>query len=521
MGPQGNARFGTMARTGSIFRVAACLVALVAAGSGVARSCPGESLEGGPMAQSGIVGTAGEEAPWGDPAALGRRLFRAADGFIRHQGGSVQIWAADRDWFLEEWGRDTFIALPGLLLATGRVPEAMANIRGFARYEHRGLIPNRVGDVSRWTPRNPDGAEYNTSDAPLWFIQAVRRTARAGGTEDFAAEMAPVVRRIMEGYRTGTGYRRYDRFNRIHMDSDGLVVTPAQSTWMDADPDGLDRPVTPRNGKAVEINALWYADLRFLADLERRLGRTRDAAAWESLADRVRDSFNRRFWFQPPAGCGALRDVVDGDPRGDDIRPNMLLAVSLGEDLLSPERQRAVVLTATRELLTPYGMRTLSPRSPRYRPRYDTSQPPILKDQAYHQGTAWPWLLGPYADALVRVRRAQGWPEPRIQAELRALLRPVLKDMAAHPDGTIPEVYDGGHPSEALRDFSLEDPAGLAGALAGPSDQNRGGTRSQAWSVGEVLRVAVQYGLIPPRTGDPGAPPEVEGPGGLNSRPGK
>jgi len=504
MGLQGNARFGSPARPVGSWLVALGLVGMVAAGSGVARSCPGAPPEGGHPVQSGTLRTVGQEGPWRDPAALARRLFQAADGFIRHQGGSVQIWAADRDWFLEEWGRDTFIALPGLLLATGRLPEAMANIRGFARYEHEGLIPNRVGDVSRWTPQDPEGAEYNTSDAPLWFIQAVRCTAGVRGNQAFAAEMAPVVRRIMEKYRTGTGYRRYNRFNRIGMDSDGLVVTPAQSTWMDADPDGLDRPVTPRNGKAVEINALWYANLRFLADLERRLGRPQDAKAWQVLADRVRDSFSRRFWFQPSPGCGALRDVVDGDPFGDDIRPNMLLAVSLGGDLLSPEQQAAVVLTATRELLTPYGMRTLSHRSPRYCPRYDTSQPPILKDQAYHQGTAWPWLLGPYADALVRVRRQQGWPEPRIQSELRALLRPLLEDMAAHPDGTIPEVYDGGDPSESLRDFSLEDPTGLARALAGKSGQKRGGTRSQAWSVGEVLRVAVQYGLIPTGTGDSG-----------------
>ena len=506
---------------------------------------------------------------WEDPVGIREALVRAAAGFIRHEGGGVQIWAADRDWFLEEWGRDTFIALPGLLLATGRYAEAQANIRGFARYEHEGLIPNRIADVSKWTPQNPQGAEYNlnpppgvrteaieagldvrkacleersavgnyastaevrlttqtgpshphpgvggvstprrqnatpgdgfsynTSDGPMWFVQVVRHTAAASGDEDFAVEMTPVVRRIMERYRTGTGYRRYNRFNRIYMDSDGLVVTPAQSTWMDADPDGLDRPVTPRNGKAVEINALWYANLRYLAHLERRSGRLQAAAEAEALADRVCISFNERFWFEPVPGNGALRDVVDGDPFGDEIRPNMLVAVSVGGDLLPPERRRAVVLTATRELLTPYGMRTLSYRSPRYCERYDTSQPPIIKDQAYHQGTAWPWLLGPYADALVAVRRQEGWEEPRIQEELRALTRPLLEYLLTHRDGTIPEVFDGGRPSPALQRFSLEDPAGLTRALAEPSDQAAGGTRSQAWSVAEVLRVAVRYGLL-------------------------
>ncbi len=433
---------------------------------------------------------------WEDPVGIREALVRAAAGFIRHEGGGVQIWAADRDWFLEEWGRDTFIALPGLLLSTGRSAEAQANIRGFARYEHEGLIPNRIADVSKWTPQNPQGAEYNTSDGPMWFVQAVRRTAEASGDEAFEVEMAPVVRRIMERYRTGTGYRRYNRFNRIYMDSDGLVITPAQSTWMDADPDGLDRPVTPRNGKAVEINALWYANLRYLAHLERRSGRLQAAAEAEGLADRVRISFNERFWFEPAPGSGALRDVVDGDPFGDEIRPNMLVAISVGGDLLSPERQRPVVLTATRELLTPYGMRTLSCRSPRYCERYDTSQPPIVKDQAYHQGTAWPWLMGPYADALVAVRRQEGWEEPRIQEELRALLQPLLAYMVEHPEGTIPEVFDGGRPLQALQRFSLDDPAGLTAALAAPSDQQGGGTRSQAWSVAEVLRVAVQYGLL-------------------------
>ena len=257
------------------------------------------ALEGERALRERWSGLAREGRLWEDPRGLQELLFRAADGFVRHEGGGVQIWAADRDWFLEEWGRDTFIALPGLLLATGRHAEAQANIRGFARYEHEGLIPNRIADVSKWTPQDPQGAEYNTSDGPMWFVQAVRRTAQASGDEAFEAQMAPVVRRIMERYRTGTGYRRYNRFNRICMDSDGLVVTPAQSTWMDADPDGLDRPVTPRHGKAVEINALWYANLRYLADLERRLGRQQDAAACDALADRVRDSFNRRFWFRP------------------------------------------------------------------------------------------------------------------------------------------------------------------------------------------------------------------------------
>lgn len=418
-------------------------------------------------------------AVWRDPEALKALLVRAADGFVKHEDGSVQIWAADRDWFLEEWGRDTFLSLPGLLLTTGRFEEAKENLRRFARFEREGLIPNRI---------TSEGAEYNTSDAPMWFVQAVRRTAETSGEEAFALEMAPVARRVLERYRDGTGYQRYQRFNRIFMDSDGLIVTPAQSSWMDADPDGLDRPVTPRNGKAVEINALWYANLRFLASLERRLGNEAAARSWEALAGRVKESFNLRFW-----NGRALRDVVDGDPHGEAVRPNMLIAVSVGGDLLSPERQRAVVEVAARELLTRYGLRTLSYRDPAYCERYDTSQPPLVKDQAYHQGTAWPWLLGPYVDALATVRRHQGWSEARVQAEVRALATPLLEFLVTHPEGTIPEVFDGG-PGGALESFSVDDPAGLANVFAEPSTQKPGGTRSQAWSVAEVLRVLVEHG---------------------------
>lgn len=450
---------------------------------------------------------------WREADAIRTLFVHAADGFVKHQGGSVQIWAADRDWFLEEWGRDTFISLPGLLLATGRFHEARTNIRAFARFEREGLLPNRVPVAAGGREVRIDPAEYNTADAPMWFIQAVRSTTLASRDWDFAAEMAPVMCRIVDKVVTGTGYRRYKRFNRIYMDGDALVVTPAQATWMDADPDGRDRPVTPRHGKAVEINALWYANLRFLATVERRLGNEAHAAGRDALAMRVKQSFNARFWFTTEENRrawggdgGALRDVVDGDPRGDQIRPNMVLAVSHGGDLLSPARQRSVVLAATRDLLTRYGLRTLSHRDPHYCERYDTSQPPLVKDQAYHQGTAWPWLMGPYGDALARVRRAQGWGEARIRAELQALLAPLVQFLVTHPDGSLPEVFDGGRPEAALAVFSLDDLGGLDHAFASLPDQARGGTRSQAWSVAEVLRLLVDHHLVPGPGPGPSAP---------------
>ncbi len=448
---------------------------------------------------------------WSDPAAVRGVLGEAADSFVKHDGGSVQIWAASMDWFLEEWGRDTFVSLPGLLLSTGRHEEAKENIRRFAKFEHDGLIPNRIWDAARWSPEKPDGADYNTSDAPLWFVQAVAKTAAATGDQDFAREMTPVVRRILFKYRTGTGYRRYGRFNLIRMDQDGLVATPAQSTWMDADPEGRDRPVTPRDGKAVEINALWYANLRVLADLERRFGTGQAAADADALADKVKVSFNEKFWFVDDANRaawgetgGALRDVVGGDPHGDAIRPNMVLAAAVGGDLLSPERRRAVLLAATKDLLTRYGLRTLSPRDSQYRARYDTAQPPSVKDLAYHQGTVWPWLMGAYSDLLASVRRDQGWSAARIADEQRALLAPLVGAAVARPEGSLPEVYDGGELDRSLRGWTLDDPDGLAGVFTGPGDQNRGGTRSQAWSVAEVLRALVDRGLVP--AGYDGAP---------------
>ncbi len=420
---------------------------------------------------------------WKESPALAEVLRLAAGTFVKHFNDSVEIWAASLDWFLEEWGRDTFVSLPGLLLSTGRYDEAKENLRRFARFERGGLIPNRLPQGG--------GAEYNTVDGSLWFIEAVKRCWAATGDAAFRDEMMPVVRRIVAAYQKGTGYKRYGRFNRIYMDSDGLIVGPAQATWMDADPEGLDRPVTPRNGKAVEINALWYSALRFAGE--------------DALADRVKRSFNEKFWLETEdnrrawgGSGGALRDVVEGDPHGDAIRPNMLLAASVGGDLLSPERRRAVVLAATRDLLTPYGPRTLSPRDSFYRARYETSLPPAQKDLAYHQGTVWPWLMGPYLDALAQVRRDQGWDQARIQDEARAAMTPLMDFLVRHPEGSLPEVFDGGTPSPALAGFSLEDPGGLRAALRGlATGQRRGGTRSQAWSVGEALRVLVERAVLP------------------------
>lgn len=441
---------------------------------------------------------------WKAAGAAWTAFKKAASTFVKHIEGTVRIWAASLDWFFEEWGRDTFIALPGLLLTTGRFEEARANMRNFAKYEHKGLIPNRIAQPELWSPEDPKGVEYNTVDGSMWFIQSLKRYGEYSKDRAFVAEMLPVLRSIVDNYASGTGYHRYGRFNRIYMDSDGLIVSPAQATWMDADPEGLDRPVTPRNGKVVEINALWYANLRYLARLEREAGNADAAARYDSMADLAKKSFNEKFWLETEdnkrvlgGSGGTLRDVVDGDLHGDAIRPNMLFAVSHGEDLLSPERQEAVVNAATKELLTPYGMRTLSPRDSHYNAIYETWKPPLEKDQAYHQGTVWPWLIGGYADALARVRRNQGWDEGRIRGELRGVMTPLVSFLLSASEGSLPEVFDGGRQDDRLLKFSLTDPAGLAGLITGMvTGQNRGGTRSQAWSVSEVMRVLWEHGLI-------------------------
>lgn len=450
-----------------------------------------------------------EDGMWKNTETIRAALLKASNQFVRHDSRSVQIWAASMDWFLEEWGRDTFISLPGLLLSTGRFDEAKENIRHFSKFEHDGLIPNRISDPGRWSRKNPEGAEYNTADAPMWFIQAVRKTVEASGDSAFEKEMAPVMKNIIDRYRTGTGYQRYNRFNRIYMDSDGLVVTPAQATWMDADPEGRDRPITPRNGKAVEINSLWYSNLRYMAGVERRLGNRKASAGYDAMADKAKKSFNEKFWYTDEGhranwggDGGCLRDVVEGDPDGGAIRPNMIFAVSHGGDLLSADRRSSVVLAVTKDLLTRYGLRTLSWKDRRYCERYDTSKPPIVKDLAYHQGTAWPWLMGPYADALVLVRQSQGWKDEDIRTELQALMTPLVRFLMAPHQGTLPEVFDGGKPEEALSRFSMSDREGLRRVFAAPSDQSPGGTRSQAWSVAEILRALTEHGLIPPCAGN-------------------
>jgi len=350
-------------------------------------------------------------------------------------------------WF-GDWGRDTMVALPGLLLATGRPAAAALILRGFARVVDRGMLPNRF-------PEGGEAPEYNTVDATLWYFEAMRAYLAATGDDTLLRELYPLLEEIVEWHRKGT------RFGIAVDPDDGLLRVGEPGvplTWMDTRVG--DRAITPRTGKAVEINALWFNVLRTMAGFARRL--RRPAPPWEEAAARVARSFDR-FW---DAGAGCCKDVVDG-PGGDDraIRPNQIFAVSLAASPLSPPRQRAVVDVCAAQLLTSFGLRSLSPRDPAYRGRYAGG--PAERDGVYHQGTAWGWLLGPFVLAHLRVHGDR--------AAARAFLLPLAHHVRDAGLGSIAEVFDGDAPFEP------------------------GGCPFQAWSVAETLRAWVATDPEPPR----------------------
>jgi predicted glycogen debranching enzyme len=378
------------------------------------------------------------------------QLVLAADQFVVRRptpedpdGVSV---IAGYPWF-GDWGRDTMIALPGLTLATGRPEPARRILTTFARFVDRGMLPNRFPDAG-------EAPEYNTVDATLWYVEAVRAYHAATQDDALLKDLYPVLDDVVRWHRAGT------RYGIAEDPADGLLragVPGVQLTWMDAKLG--DWVVTPRIGKPVEVNALWYNALRALAGFARRLGRP--AAAWDAQADRVRDAFGR-FWSEAAGHC---HDVIDG-PDGDDpsLRPNQLFAVSLPESPLAPDRQRRVVDACARHLLTSFGLRSLAPGHPAYRGRYDGG--PRERDGAYHQGPAWGWLLGPFALAHLRVHR-----DPVAAA---ALLAPLAHHLGDYGVGSIAELFDGDPP------FSPR------------------GCPAQAWSVAEALRAWVEIARAGP-----------------------
>jgi len=376
--------------------------------------------------------------------ALAKHLLLAADQFIVHPPSAFAKATADKSailagypWFTE-WGRDTMIALPGLLLSTGRFAEAREILLRFIECADGGMIPNRFTD---------EGAvEYNTADATLWCFHALDSYVKASGDSETIPRIYANLAEIVDWHFRGT------RFGiRVDPD-DGLLFAGrdgSQVTWMDARVGGL--PVTPRIGKPVEINALWFNALSLMAVWSRRVGES--SVRYESAADQCRSSFRRRF-RNPKTGC--LFDVIDG-PSGDDssVRPNQIIAVSLPSSPLGPARRKAVVDEVERVLLTPFGLRSLSPDDPSYAGTYRGG--PSERDAVYHQGTVWPWLIGHFADAHYRVYRDRG--------RIERLIRPFRRHIREAGIGAISEIFDGDRPHRP------------------------NGSISQAWSVAEILRI--------------------------------
>jgi predicted glycogen debranching enzyme len=371
------------------------------------------------------------------------RLFLASDQFLVARGQLTTV-IAGYPWF-SDWGRDTMIALPGLTLATGRPDVAREILLAFSRHVDQGMLPNRFPDAG-------EEPEYNTVDAALWYFEAVRQYVEATGDMAFVRDrLFGVLSDIVAWHERGT------RFG-IRATSDGLLEWHAAGealTWMDARVDG--RPVTPREGKPVEIQALWFNALRTMKEFASWIGEEISAKGYAERSELCRSSFLRLFSDQLGGG---LVDCVDGSFRDLSIRPNQLFAVSLHHSMVPNPLARGVLATVEEHLLTPFGLRTLSQKDPAYRGRYEGS--PEERDSAYHQGTVWPWLIGAYATAFRRVN-GDG---PRTAKTIRELLAPLCDFVLGDGFGQLPEIFDGDAPHH---------PRGCV---------------AQAWSVAELLRVA-------------------------------
>jgi predicted glycogen debranching enzyme len=371
----------------------------------------------------------------------------------RAQGEELRSVIAGYHWFTD-WGRDTMISLEGLTLITDRKAEARWILHAFAHYVRDGLIPNHF-------PEGSTEGIYNTADASLWYFQAIARYLAYTDDRHTLKILLPVLEHIVDFHRRGT------RFG-IKMDSDGLLAQGATNyalTWMDAKCG--DWVVTPRRGKAVEINALWYNALRLL---EQWVADDRGPAAaseLRALSAQAQQSFNRRFWSEPHRH---LLDVVDGE-HGDDpsLRPNQLFAISLTHPVLAPERWGPVLEVVQRSLLTPVGLRSLAPSHPDYKRNYHGDLK--TRDAAYHQGTVWSYLIGPFVDAYLKVHGQD--------AKARAAARETLTGLVAHLGqagiGSVSEVFDAEPP------------------------YTPGGCVAQAWGVAELLRAWYRTGTSPDR----------------------
>jgi predicted glycogen debranching enzyme len=390
-----------------------------------------------PHAQSGI----GAELVLAADQFVVSPVTRAADAaWARAAGGELRSIIAGYHWFTD-WGRDTMISLEGLTLDTGRFTEAAYVLRTFGHYVRDGLIPNLF-------PEGGTEGLYHTADATLWYFHAVDRYIRITGDRSILSYLLDTLHGIIKRHVSGT------RFN-IGMDhGDGLLMQGQEGyalTWMDAKADSW--VVTPRRGKAVEINALWYNALRLCSEWLRTEATEEEARPVAEIAQRVFHSFNRRFWIEKE---GYLYDVIDGENGNDPaLRPNQLFAISLTYPVLESSRWRSVLEAVESSLLTPLGLRSLAPGHPDYKMKYFGDI--LARDAAYHQGTVWSWLIGPFIDAWLKVN-------PGDPAGARRFLAGMISHLNDACISTISEVFDA------------EPPYNPEGCVA------------QAWGVAELLR---------------------------------
>lgn len=377
-----------------------------------------------------------------------KSLTLAADQFIVNRKAMGKTVIAGYHWF-SDWGRDTMISLVGLTLATNRFNDAQSILETFANSMDRGMIPNRF-------PDRGEAPEYNTVDATLWFFIAAKKYLDATNDFYFVREtLYPRFKKIIEWHQKGTRHN-------IHEDFDGLLYAGehgVQLTWMDAKIG--DWVVTPRQGKAVEINALWYNALMIAAYLADIFNDKECITMFKEKTKQIFKSFNESFWNED-ASC--LYDYIDGDYNDSSFRPNQLYAVSLPHKLMDKEKAKAIVDKVYEKLYTPFGLRSLSPDDKNYKPIYTGDQ--YSRDSAYHQGTVWSFLLGAFADAI----------EYAYPQEKNERIKKIIEDFIPHLStvglGTISEIFDGDYP------------------------HNPKGCISQAWSVAEFLRIYKKYSEI-------------------------
>jgi predicted glycogen debranching enzyme len=373
-------------------------------------------------------------------------LILTADSFVvRGKSEEERLVIAGYHWF-ESWGRDTFVSLPGLLLVTGRFEDARRVFLSYAHYCKSGLIPNFI-------PDRGEQASYNTVDATLWYVNAVFQYLKYTGDFDFVHDhLWDTLKEILDNHVHGTSFG-------IHVDSDGLLLHGPQLTWVDSSVEG--KPVNPRAGKAVEIQALWHNGLKILALLAEKFGERDRAESIAAMADRAKRSFLEKFWN---AERNCLYDVIAQDGNDASLRPNQIVTCALDFMALDREKAEKVVEVVERELLTPFGLRTLARSDPRYVGVYAGVR--RSRDRAYHNGTVWPWLLGPFTTAFLRVKDCTELARGNV---LKNFLMPFfMKQVFESGLGTLSEIFDGDSPHK---------PRGCV---------------AQAWSIAEPLRAFVE-----------------------------